>query len=131
MSKDEKVRDILHDFLIKAKIREDIAYSQSISQLNALDKQEINKLKKGENDWWQKRWFNNDVGKQLFEIRKKWLTAYQCAENYQRMYEELNALKPKIDEGKLLEIIDNYFSLIFKKGSGKDLAHAIAQKINE
>ena len=60
--------------------------------------QEIDRLKKGENDWWQKRWQNNDTGKQLFEIRKKWLTAYQCAENYQKMYEEL-----KIDREKWLK----------------------------
>ena len=46
-------------------------------------------LKRGENNWWQKRWLNNDAGKELFEIRKKWLIAFQCAENYQKMYDEV------------------------------------------
>jgi hypothetical protein len=49
-----------------------------------------NALTQAENDWWQKRWQNNDMGKQLFEIRKKWKTAYQCAEKYQKMYEEFS-----------------------------------------
>jgi len=30
-----------------------------------------------------------------------------------------------LTEEKIEEIIDNYFSIIFKKGSGKDLAQAI------
>jgi hypothetical protein len=57
---------------------------QEIIRLTA----KVDELKNGENDWWQKRWINNDLGKQLFEIRQKWLTAFQCAENWQKMYEE-------------------------------------------
>ena len=52
-------------------------------------KEKHTKLQKGENDWWQKRWVTKDTGKQLFEIRKKWLTAYECAENWMKMYEEV------------------------------------------
>ena len=48
----------------------------------------IKELERGENDWWRRRWLSKDEGKQLQEIRTKWLTAFQCAENYQKMYDE-------------------------------------------
>ena len=65
--------------------------------------EENERLKKGENDWWQKRWVNNDVGVQLEEIRKKWLTAFECAENWQKMYEEIKSQLqtiPALDKAK-------------------------------
>ena len=63
-------------------------------------KAESERLKKGENDWWRKRWQNNDCGQQLQEIRQKWLTAYEVAENWLKLYDEskieISSLKARI-----------------------------------
>ena len=69
--------------------------TKTLKQIQALKNilSQIEELKKGENEFWRKRWQNNDAGKQLFEIRKKWLTTFRCAENWQKMYEELKAKK--------------------------------------
>jgi len=70
------------------------------NRMQELEK-ELKVLKKGENDWWQKRWQNNDMGKKLFEIRKKWLTAYECAENWMKMYEDLRKEKGYASQKKM------------------------------
>jgi len=70
-------------------------WNQELDKAN----KKIEELRRGENDWWKKRWVCNDTGQQLFEIRKKWLTAYECAENYQKMYEG------KVKENKQLQAV--------------------------
>ena len=84
---------------------EDISFNQTLDLIRpgwAKKELRIEGLKKSENNWWQKRWVNNDVGVKLLEIKKKWLTAYQCALNYQerseKQEEELATLKAKIGE---------------------------------
>lgn len=75
-----------------------IGFNNLIASHERLEK-ENEELRSGENNWWQRRWVNKDTGEQLLEIRKKWLTAYQCAESYQKMYEE------KVKELKKLQRI--------------------------
>jgi len=49
----------------------------------------LEELQKGENDWWRKRWLNKDGGKELFEIRKKYVASERARNIEQGAWEEV------------------------------------------
>ena len=97
------------------------SYNQALKECKIAHLKEVGELKKkiktlmdGENTWWRERWIKKDYN-QILE--KKWKTAYECAENYQKMYEKAEA---QLQVKKMLteeEIYDKLDSVIYRQFS--------------
>ncbi len=83
-----------------------IKYMQNLEEEIITLKSQLEQLKKGENDWWRKRWINNDAGIQLENIRKEFKKlqkdAYECAElnlkTNETWHEEIKKLRSQLAE---------------------------------